>query len=198
MQWTELYRDDDILVVCKPSGLATQADRNGEPGLYDLLRRDEPAWALHHRLDRPASGLVIFGKSRMANRALTEGFRDHTIERSYVAVLVGDAVSGRWDAPIEGKSARSDVTVLSSANGFTSVRMSLHTGRTHQLRRHAAMAGAPIAGDRRYGGSAARAWPRLALHAATLSLAHPVSGERLTFEAELPEDLAPLWQLASD
>ncbi len=193
---TEIFRDHHLLVVDKPAGIATQADKNGQPGLYDALRADDPTLALHHRLDRPASGLVVFGRSGLANKSLADGFRTHSIQRTYVAILVGDAVSGTWDAPIDGKSARSDVTVLHSANGFTAVSMSLHTGRTHQLRRHAAMNGTPIAGDRRYGGSASRAWGRLALHAATLSLKHPETRAKHTFESPLPEDLAALWALA--
>jgi 23S rRNA-/tRNA-specific pseudouridylate synthase len=193
---TEIFRDHHLLVVDKPAGVATQADKNGQPGLYDALRADDPTLALHHRLDRPASGLVVFGRSGKANKSLADGFRTHAIQRTYVAILVGEAVSGTWDAPIDGKTARSDVTVLHSANGFTAVSMSLHTGRTHQLRRHAAMNGTPIAGDRRYGGSASRAWGRLALHAATLSLKHPEPRARPTIESPLPDDMAAHWALA--
>ena len=194
----EIYRDHHLLVVDKPAGTPTQADKRGEPGLYDALRADEPTLALHHRLDRPASGLVVFGRSGLANKSLADGFRTHSIQRTYMAVLVGDVKTGIWDAPIDGKSARSDVTVVHSANGFTAVSLSLHTGRTHQLRRHAAMNGTPIAGDRRYGGSSARAWSRLALHAATLRLTHPESKLVQTFESPLPSDLQPLWQLARE
>ena len=192
-----VFQDDHLLVVDKPAGQATQADRKGEPGLYDVLRDSEPTLALHHRLDRAASGLVVFGRSGLANRALADGFRTHTIQRTYEAVLAGIVSDGTWNAPIDGKPARSDVRVQSSANGFTAVVLTLHTGRTHQLRRHAAMNGTPIAGDRRYGGSSARAWNRLALHAARLELTHPSTGERLILESPLPDSLTPLWALTT-
>jgi len=194
---TVVHQDDHLLVVDKPAGVATQADKRGEPGLYDLLCQSDPDLALHHRLDRAASGLVVFGRSGLANRSLSQGFRDHTIQRTYIAVLAGTVIDGTWNADIDGKTARSDVTVLHSANGFTAVSLSLHTGRTHQLRRHAAMNGTPIAGDRRYGGSAARAWNRLALHATRLHLVHPETHQPTTFDSALPADLGPLWQLAT-
>lgn len=190
-----VYEDEHLLVVDKPAGLPTQAGRDSEAGLYEQLREREPTLALHHRLDRPASGLVVFGRSAVANKALTDGFREHTIRRTYRAVLVGTPSETVWDRSLDGRRARSEVEVLSSDSGFTAVALRLHTGRTHQLRRHAALYGTPLAGDRRYGGHAARAWSRLALHAHELAFAHPVSGEAVVLTSALPDDLAPLWTL---
>jgi 23S rRNA-/tRNA-specific pseudouridylate synthase len=84
------------------------------------------------------------------------------------------------------------VEVLGVARGRSAVRLRLETGRKHQIRVHAALAGAPVLGDRRYGDEAARAFPRLALHASELALAHPTTGERLTVTAPTPPDL-PAW-----
>lgn len=190
------YEDDWLLVVEKPSGVPTQRTETGEPGLYEALSKGFPGLALHHRLDRGASGLVIFGKHPDANKGLTDGFRGHTIERTYLAVLDGEVKDARWDKKLDGKDARTDVHAVGRGEGATAVEVHLHTGRTHQIRRHAALAGRPVLGDRRYGGEAGDRWPRLALHAFRLALTHPVTRVRLVVEAPLPADLAALWTAA--
>ena len=81
----ELHNDGVILVVEKPSGLPTQAPRGGGDNLYDRLRRRYPRLALHHRLDTPASGLVLFTLDPRANAAIARGFREHLIQRRYWA-----------------------------------------------------------------------------------------------------------------
>jgi 23S rRNA-/tRNA-specific pseudouridylate synthase len=192
-----VYQDRWLVVVDKPSGLPTQATAKGQPGLVELLKQEiGPGITLHHRLDQPASGLVVFGAHPRSNKGLSQAFRDHTIRRDYRAVLSGVATSDTWTWDVGGKSARSGVTALGQAAGLTAVAVQLHTGRKHQIRVHAAMAGAPVMGDRRYGAEAGKAWPRLALHAASLALNHPISGERLAFEAPLPDGLATLWARA--
>lgn len=192
----EVYRDRWLLVVDKPSGLATQPTQDGDDNLHDRLAWREKYVGLHHRLDQPASGLVLFTLDPAANKAIAEAFRTHTARRTYRAVLWGDAEDSVWTAPIDGKRARSRVRVIARAGGFTAVEIAIETGRTHQIRRHAALAGVPIVGDRRYGGDAAHAWPRLALHAARLELTHPVTGAPLAFESPMPPDLAEIWSLA--
>jgi 23S rRNA pseudouridine1911/1915/1917 synthase len=194
--WRELYRDRWLLVVDKPAGLPAQPTRDGEPNLYDLLASTEPYVGLLHRLDRPASGCVLLTLDTSVNPAIAAGFREHTIERLYRAVLWGEVQDTTWDRPIDGAPARTHVRSLAHGNGFTAAEIALETGRTHQIRRHAAQAGHPIAGDRRYGGDAGRAWDRLALHAYALRLRHPVTGAPLDVQAPLPADLLPLWHLA--
>lgn len=190
----ERYRDRWLLVLDKPAGVPTQRTREGEPGLYEGI--EAPYVGLHHRLDRPASGLVLFTLDASVNAAVAAAFREHRVERLYAAVLVGEQPSTRWDRPLEGKPARTDLELLAMANGMSAVTCRLHTGRTHQIRQHAALAGRPVAGDRRYGGESAAAWPRLALHARRLALRHPVTREPLVVESPLPDDLTPLWHLA--
>ena len=197
MKWVEVYRDRDVLVVSKPAGLPTQSTRDGEPGLFEALQIQESYVGLHHRLDRPASGLVLFSLDRRANKGLASGFQRHTIRRTYSAVVMGSVSDCTWSWPVNGKSAKTNITAVGEDAGFTAVQVSLNTGRKHQIRVHAAMAGAPIAGDRRYGADAGYAWPRLALHASQLTLKHPVTGELLTLEAPLPEDLVALWHTAT-
>ncbi|MEO0604307.1 MAG: pseudouridine synthase, partial [Myxococcota bacterium] len=147
-----------------------------------------------HRLDTVASGLVLFAVDPVVNAALTEAFRSHAVRRTYRAVVVGTGLAEEtWDFRVDGKTARTRIAPLGTGRGCTAVRLHPETGRKHQLRVHAAMAGFPMCGDRRYGGEAARRWPRLALHASQLGFAHPVSGEATTVESPLPDDLVELW-----
>lgn len=193
----EVYRDRWLLVVDKPSGQPTQGTAGGQPGLFEALQGVESQVFLHHRLDQPASGLVIFALDPEANRPITEALRAHRIQRRYRAVLAGRAADGSWTTKVDGKKAKTDVAVLGHGAGMTAAAITLRTGRKHQIRVHAAMAGTPIVGDRRYGGPVGRAWPRLALHAAELIFAHPVTGKRLELAAPIPDDLAQLWGRAT-
>jgi len=192
-----IFQDRWLVVVDKASGMPTQATKEGLPGLFERLKRSVgERITLHHRLDQPASGLVIFGAHPKANKSLARDFREHAIRRSYQAVLQGVAEPGPWSWPVGGKTARSNMTQVGQAAGLTAVNVQLHTGRKHQIRVHAAMAGTPVMGDRRYGAEAGRAWPRLALHASSLAFKHPVTGEQLVLEAPLPADLQTLWERA--
>jgi 23S rRNA-/tRNA-specific pseudouridylate synthase len=197
MNWHTVHKDRWLIVVDKPYGLPTQAPKGGGENLYDQLRKVHPYVGLHHRLDTPASGLVLFTLDKAANSAIAEGFRTHTIARQYQVVVVGDpGPSGTWDGPIDGKSARTHFTRIGTGGGLAVLSVQLETGRTHQIRRHATMNGHPIAGDRRHGGAAGRLWSRLALHACALELAHPVKGPALSLSAPVPVDLAELWAQA--
>ena len=98
------------------------------------------------------------------------------------------AGSGLGD--IDGRPARTIVDVLGYGRGVTAVSIRLETGRKHQIRKHAAMAGYPVLGDRRYGSESGRAWPRLALHASLLEFTHPLSGEILKVHSPIPNDLS--------
>jgi 23S rRNA-/tRNA-specific pseudouridylate synthase len=191
------YRDRWLLVVDKPAGLPTQAPKGGGDNLFDRLRAEHAYVGLHHRLDTPVSGLVLFTLDPAANASVAAGFRTHAIARTYLAVAVGEVAATRWDRPIDGAPASTLVEVAGTGAGLTALRLRPQTGRTHQLRIHAALAGAPLAGDRLHGGDAGRAWPRLALHAAALQLAHPVTGAPLGVESALPDDLAALWARAT-
>lgn len=189
-----VFQDRWVVVANKPHGEPTQGTRTGQAGLVDRLSDELGVpLSLHHRLDQPASGLVVFGAHPQANKGLADGFRTHRIQRRYRAILGGDAAAGVWAWPVDRKKAHTEVTVEASGAGLTAVWCTLKTGRKHQIRVHASMAGTPILGDRRYGAELGRAWPRLALHAAELAFAHPVTGEALSFSAPLPDDLAPLW-----
>jgi len=198
-----LFEDDHFLVVNKPAGLNTHSPSpfSGE-GLYEWLRHREPRWAhlaIIHRLDKETSGLILFTKTSVANRSLTEQFTNRSVKKKYLLltdravpdkkravktalVRAGDKYLSR---PIAAgaevaETHFSPVTPIRSAGQRGLVGAEPLTGRTHQIRVHAADQGFPILGDTRYGGTPA---PRLYLHAAGLTIRHPVSGEQLSFEA---------------
>ncbi len=189
-----VFRDRWLWVIDKPSGMPVQGTRKGEPNVFDALAREVAYLGLHHRLDQPASGLVLLTLDQAINPAIASLFRDHRIERRYLAVLDGELEApARWDRPIEGQPAATQVTPLDHGAGMTLVELELETGRKHQIRIHAALAGHPVIGDRRYGGEeVGRRWPRLALHAEQLTFEHPRSGNRLALCAKVPADLVAL------
>ncbi len=200
-----LFEDEHLLAVNKPPGWNTHAPASfaGE-GIYDWLKHREPRWArlaILHRLDKETSGVLVFGKTALANRSLTEQFAQHQARKVYW--LLTDRAVSRREWVVKSKLARIGERRQSAARGklaetrfevcptpapasaggagsWVTLRAEPRTGRTHQIRIHAAESGLPILGDRRYGGSP---FPRLCLHAAELSLRHPVSGADLVFRA---------------
>jgi 23S rRNA (cytosine1962-C5)-methyltransferase len=198
-----IFEDDHLLVVDKPAGLNTHSpSRFSGEGLYEWLRHREPRWAnlaIIHRLDKETSGLILFTKTPLANRSLTEQFTDRSVKKKYLLltdralpdkkravktalVRVGDKYLSR---PIAAgaevaETCFSPVDPTRSAGQRRLVEAEPLTGRTHQIRVHAADQGFPILGDTRYGGTPAL---RICLHAAELAIRHPVSGQQLSFEA---------------
>jgi 23S rRNA pseudouridine1911/1915/1917 synthase len=166
-----------------------------------------------HRLDRETSGLMVFARTVPAERHLGEQFRGHTTGRSYLAIALGNVAAqtiesqlvrdrgdGRRGSTPEsgvGKRAVTHVEPLELLGAYTLIRCRLETGRTHQIRIHLSEAGHPLCGEKVYnkplrGPTTAdpSGAPRLALHAAHLSLKHPATGRVLSFEMPLPDDLA--------
>jgi 23S rRNA pseudouridine1911/1915/1917 synthase len=223
------YADRHVLVVEKPAGLTTmrhaeeaaefgaRAQRYLPPTLANLLpallAREQqakygPVYAVH-RLDKETSGLVVFARTKEAERNLGRQFRAHTIERHYLAVVRGRARPGRIESRIvsdrgdgrrgsgdDGKHAVTHVRVVEALGEYTFVECRLETGRTHQVRIHLGESGTPICGERIYDRPVhgqplpdrSRS-PRLALHAASLDFTHPVTGKRMTWVSPLPKDL---------
>lgn len=188
---TERYRDRWVLVIDKPAGLPSQPTREGgRLHVLGILQGRERYVGLHHRLDTPASGLLLLTLDPAANAPVARALQERTMRRLYLAVVLGDpGEQGSWDAPVDGDPALTRWRRLGRGQGRSALLVSLETGRTHQIRRHAAESGHPLLGDRRYGGAAGRAAPRLALHAVGLSLAHPFRGDPLAVLAPVPEDL---------
>ncbi len=184
-----VFEDDDVVVVDKPAGLLTaptpESDRNNLASLLgDVF--------VVHRIDLPTSGLLVFAKTSEANRALSEAFRGHEVDREYIAVVVGEfpADVNVIDQAIEGRRAVTHMDITEALDGATVLRCRLETGRTHQIRIHCANIGHPVLADRKYGRRTDRDPPRMALHAAVLGFAHPRTKQAVRFESELPADLA--------
>lgn len=214
-----LHEDDVLLVVDKPAGLAVHGGTGIPFGLIDLLRAHYPDASmleLVHRIDRETSGIVLVAKDPAALRVLQAQFRpDGEAEKEYDLV-----VHGRWpkrlqtvDQPLRkiqgdgaahqvrvdasGKPAVTHFRIVSANDRLSHLRAKLETGRTHQIRVHAASADHPLVGDEKYGDRQrdreidAKSRPPLLLHAAQLSIRHPVSGVIQTFEAPIPDAWAP-------
>src|SRR5215207_4914399 len=161
-----------------------------------------------HRIDRDTSGLVLFASSAVAHQRLDAQLREGGVTRIYQALVDGVVAedAGEVDAPIgrharhphlrtvrpDGEPALTRFRVLERFPAATLLELELETGRTHQIRVHMAHIRHPVLGDRQYGRAGAEAMKRQALHASRLSFVHPSTGERLTFDAPLPEDISHL------
>jgi 23S rRNA pseudouridine1911/1915/1917 synthase len=190
-----VHVDDHVIVADKPAGLVTAPTPESDRGdLLDQLTKQFGEVYLVHRIDLPTSGLLVFARTRDANKKLGDAFVVHDVEREYRAVALGEVTAQTIDREIEGRRAVTHVAPLEQLRDATLLSVRLETGRTHQIRIHLAGLGHPVAGDSQHGGERARTFipkaPRLALHAAVLGFVHPASGEPVRFESPLPPDLA--------
>ena len=215
-----VYEDDDVIVVNKPSGLVVHpAPGHPDGTLVNALLHHcggslsgvggELRPGIVHRIDRDTSGLIIAAKNDAAHQALAAQLADHTLARTYEAVVVGALREdgGTVDAPIgrcpsdrkkmavvpNGKRAVTHWEVLERFPGYTYVRCRLETGRTHQIRVHMAHLGHPIYGDMVYGGK--KPVPGLAgqcLHAVGLRFVHPRTGETVELSCPLSGEFQAL------
>jgi tRNA pseudouridine65 synthase len=203
-----LYRDDELLVVNKPSGLLTHRGLANDRDNALVRARALAGRYVYpvHRLDRATSGVLVFALDAESAGALGKQLEAGGFDKRYLALVRGapaDALEIDYPLPAleaergaERKPARTSLRTLGRFERSSLLECTPHTGRPHQLRRHLKHISHPIAGDTRYGdGKHNRALRerfglhRLALHAARLTLTHPRSGERLTLHAQLPDDL---------
>ena len=215
-----VHVDDDLAVVDKPAGLVVHpAPSHKGPTLVDELREllgggaDPERPGIVHRLDKGTSGLLVVARTDEAHAALQAQVQRREVERAYLALARGRLASrtGTIDAPIgrasrqrhrmavsgaASRQARTHFTVLELLAAETYLEARLETGRTHQIRAHFAAIGHPLVGDTTYGGERKYGLERQFLHAHRLAFVHPVTGERMTFSSELPEDLASALQAA--
>ena len=217
-----VYEDADLLVADKPAGLLTVPlpRRHDEPSLADFVElhfrsRGKRRPHIVHRIDRDTSGLVVFAKTQASQDALQAQFADREPERVYLAVVYGQPTpqSGTWrdrliwdrDALVQkkagqrdprGADAISEYRVLETLDRSSLIEVRLVTGKRNQIRIQAGLRGHALVGEERYvyhalDGSPIE-FPRQALHAARLSFLHPATGNRVSFEAPLPHDMARL------
>ncbi|SCZ66556.1 ribosomal large subunit pseudouridine synthase A [Epibacterium ulvae] len=198
-----LHHDAEILVVNKPAGLLSVPGR-GEHLSDCLISRVQAAFPealLVHRLDRDTSGVMIFALSAHAQRHLSMQFEKRTTQKAYVARIEGqlEPRSGTVDLPLivdwpnrplqkvcheTGKPAVTDWKVVKYGEGETRVRLTPHTGRSHQLRVHMLSLGHAILGDPLYATGEALDHPRMMLHSEELRIKHPDSSESLKFRSK--------------
>lgn len=207
------YEDEDVLVVDKPAGLVVHpAPGHRGTTLAELLAGrtagGEPERpGIVHRLDRDTSGLLVVARTEDAHRTLKTELEAREIEREYVTLVEGrpPARTGTIDAPLgrdrrrrtrqstdtdDPRDAVTHFAIEEELPGFTLLRVTLETGRTHQIRAHLLAIGYPVAGDPEYGTAGQLGLGRQFLHARRLAFTHPRTGERVELTSELPEDLA--------
>jgi 23S rRNA pseudouridine955/2504/2580 synthase len=214
-----LFEDESIIVLNKPSGFAVHGGTGSNSGVIEGLRQLRPQakfLELAHRLDKETSGCLIIAKKRTALNALHEMFRGDGLQKTYLALLAGQwqrkklvvtqpllknvADSGGKKVVIStaGKSAETLFRRMELFKDLTLVEASPKTGRTHQIRVHAAWLGHAIIGDAHYGDEQTnavfkkRGYHRLFLHALRLTFPHPITGEVLNIHAPLPKNLTDL------
>jgi 23S rRNA pseudouridine1911/1915/1917 synthase len=205
-----LYEDDWLLVYCKESGIPTQGIfcdnyNNLYAGLLRLLRkRGAPVYlGLHHRLDIDTSGVVLFTKSKQANRSIHYQFKNRSLDKSYLVLVEGrpgfderefSAAIAKRDGKylcgdIPGKPAQTFFYKLYAFESYSLLRARPKTGRTHQIRLHLAALGHPVLGDPLYGSAGLHGSVRTMLHAEALSFTHPQTRAEMLVRAPLPTDM---------
>jgi 23S rRNA pseudouridine1911/1915/1917 synthase len=221
------HEDPHILVIDKPPGLVVHPGAGNPAGTlqnallnYDPSLAQLPRAGIVHRLDKDTGGLIVVARSLAAHTALVRAIEARDVEREYQAVCTGVLTAGGTvAAPIgrhpvdrtrmtvreDGRTAVTHYRVLKRFRAHTHVRVTLETGRTHQIRVHMAHIRCPLVGDRTYGGrlqlprnatpelvEVLRSFRRQALHAARLAFDHPVTRERIDVASPLPADFAAL------
>lgn len=213
-----LYEDNHIIVVLKPQNLGCCGDETKDDNLLDMVKeyikttynkQGNVYVGLIHRLDRPTGGIMVFAKTSKAASRLSEQLRDGDFEKKYLTVLVG--TPNKEQAVLENYLKKNPINnmvylstqttdgakyaslaykVLEDKTTYSLVEVTLHTGRSHQIRVQMAGINHPVFGDMKYGGEKAQKG-NLALFAYSLSFTHPVTKERMKFIAEPPKDLIP-------
>lgn len=201
-----LHADDTLIVIDKPAGLLSVPGRGEEKSdcAHARLQQEFPGSLTVHRLDMSTSGLMVFARTKAAQRALSAQFERGEVEKAYLADVWQGPVTdqGLIDLPLItdwpnrprqkvdhdiGKSSQTRFEVMERRQSASRLRLLPLTGRTHQLRVHMASLGHPILGDDLYAHDAAlSAARRLHLHASELAFTHPVSGERLKISSPCP------------
>lgn len=209
-----VYEDEALLIINKPAFMSSIPSReHPDSSLANFVcgyfEQQQLASTVHivTRLDRDTSGLMVIAKHRHIHHLMSEQQKKGLVHRQYEAIVEGTITAnfqsivapiGRKETSIierevraDGQFAQTDVTVLARSNNATHICLTLHTGRTHQIRVHMASIGNPLAGDDLYGGSRTRI-NRQALHCCYVQFEHPLTKQVMEFKSELPADIADL------
>ena len=221
-----IFEDAEILALNKPFGLAVQGGvktARHVDAMLGALEKNGERPRLVHRLDKDTGGLLLAAKTRKSAQALTEAFRRHEVDKTYWALTVGVprpregtismALAKRMVRlktgdeermiPADGEDAKKAITdyqLIEEAGRVSFVAMRPVTGRTHQLRVHAAAIGCPIVGDGKYGGAAAHVEgvaKKLHLFCRSMTFPHPATGRKMTLSAPLEGHMAQTWAFFS-
>ena len=207
-----VFEDDDLMVINKQPWIVVHPTKGHPAGTianalsyYMELTGNIFKIRFVNRLDRDTSGLLLVAKNAYCQNHITNQMRKGLIHKKYIAIVKGDVVSdsGTIDLPIgrpdpedirrgvteDGAPSVTHYKVLEHLKDHTLVELLLETGRTHQIRVHMSHIGHPVAGDTLYGGDDPELIDRQALHAAGLSLIHPITKEPVEFQAPLPDDM---------
>jgi 23S rRNA pseudouridine1911/1915/1917 synthase len=215
-----LFEDNHLIAVNKPCGLLVQGDRTGDESLDGIVKQylkkkyskpGEVFLGLVHRIDRPASGTVVFARTSKALSRMNDLFRDRRVEKTYWCIVkeLPEPESGSlrhfliknearnkssaYDRPKpDTKEALLDYRLISRSENYFLLEVHLYTGRHHQIRCQLARIGCPIKGDLKYGYPRSNRDAGISLHARRLAFIHPVRKEPLVLEAGVPTD--PIWK----
>ena len=204
-----IFEDEHLLVVAKPAGWNTHAPSpSAGEGIYDWLKHRKSRWsslAILHRLDKETSGVLVFGKTPLANKSLTEQFTERRVRKKYLLLTDREIqkkeftaktkllrVGEKYASGATGEIAETNFTPVHDAKfeigKLKMVNAEPFTGRTHQIRVHAAENGFPILGDTLYGGTPSS---RVYLHATEMAFTHPATSEPVKFFAPVDFDHEP-------
>ena len=203
-----IYEDIHLLVVEKPINVPVQADKSGDEDLLSMLKKylkekyNKPGdvyLGLVHRLDRPVGGVMVFAKTSKAASRLSKQVQKHEFKKIYMAVTQGkvsdsgvfkdklkkDEKTNITKVSEDGKEAELSYNLIKFINNLSLVRISLKTGRSHQIRVQFASRKIPLYGDQKYNPNAVK--DQIALFASKLEFKHPITKEIMSFELPLPE-----------
>ena len=222
-----LWEDKDILIINKPPNLVVHPGAGNKHGtlVNGLLHYDKdlsylPRAGIVHRLDKNTSGVMIVTKNEHSYLHLIKQFKERAVSREYLAIVIGELISGGIvDKPLGrhpryrtkqavlkgGKEAITHFTIADKFKGHSLLKISLKTGRTHQIRVHLSYIGFPIIGDSTYGGrskfapnisqslrESIKIFKRQALHASSVKFTHPRNNKKINVDSELPKDMTKL------
>ena len=214
-----LYEDNHVIAVVKPAGVLSQADKTGDVSMFDEVKTyikekyQKPGNAflgLVHRLDRPVYGIMLFAKTSKGASRLSEQFRNHQIEKTYQAIVVGKPTQNKGvlinnlikderlhkarpaaaDSYGVAKEAKLYYEVLKSNGKFSLLKIQIEGGKFHQIRSQLSLAGFPILGDVKYKAKESLLEGNIALCATGISFRQPTGEEIIKLEIEIPSE----WQ----